>query len=323
MNRSILRTWLVRATLPVMIAMVAACGAAASTPPVPTPSASETPAQNPSATPIASATPTVQPTPGRIALKAYFLLFTGSDESPGQLVPVNREVDRTAAVARAAVERLLAGPTEDERAHDLRLGTIGTSIPKGTRLLGIDIGGGIATVDLSGEFASGDIRGDDRESWALRLAQVTYTLTQFPTIDGVRFRLDGKPTKAIEGHEGSPIDPATRAAYTDQLPGIFVDHPAWGAAITDPLTVSGIAQIVAEPPQFQAAFVDRTTDKIIVQQTVRAPCDTGCWQPPGGGEFQFRLSIPQGAIRGNMLLRVWEISARDGSHINVLDYPLR
>jgi germination protein M len=328
MNGSIPKAWFVRAAVLTSIWALAACaGVSGSSPPAATPSPSAIAATSPSAAPtgspaLPSPAPTAEPNPGRIALKAYFLLFAGSDESPGALVPVHREVEGTVAVARAAMEELLAGPTEDERAHDLRVGTIGTHIPEGTTLLGIDIENGIATVDLSGEFASGDILGDERESWAFRLAQVTFTLTQFPTVESVRFMVDGKPATAIEGHEGTPIDLATRDAYADQRPGIFVDQPAWGGALTDPLTVSGLVQTDADPPEFHAALVSRTTDEVVVQQTVRATCPIGCWQPPGGGEFEFRLSLPEGADRDDLMLRVWEVAA-DGNEVGVLQYPLR
>jgi spore germination protein GerM len=322
MNASILRPWLIRATILALIMSVAACGSARpSTLPVATPAPTEVAVQSPEATThVASAAPSAEPTPGKVALKAYFLLF-GNIDGPTPLISVNREVDETAGVAAAAMQQLLEGPTDDERAHDLRLGTIGTQIPEGTRLLSIDIERGVATVDLSAEFASGDIDGDDRESWAIRLAQVTFTLTQFPTVDSVMFRVDGNPTKAIEGHEGTPIDRATRDAYADQRPGIFIDQPAWGSAITNPLTVSGMAQTFAVPPEFHAALVDRSTDEIVVQQTVRAPCELGCWQPPGGGPFEFQISIPAGANRGDLLLRVWSVST-DGSLADFLEYPL-
>lgn len=322
MSGSTLRSWLRWATLLALIASVVGCGGVggSAAPSVATPSTSVTAAPGPSATPIASAAvtsaaPTALPTPDTIALKAYF-------GSPA-LVPVDREVPATAEVATAAMQQLLGGPTADELAQDPRFGTIVTKIPVGTRLLGIDIENGIATVDLSGEFVPGDKLGVDIESWAFRLAQVTFTLTQFPTVESVMFRVDGTPITAIEGHEGSQIDRATRDSYADQLPGIFVDQPAWGAAITDSLTVSGIAQTFADPPQFEAAIVDRTTDEIIVQQTVRAPCGTrSCWQPPGGGPFQVRLSIPGGVDRTDLLLRVWEVAA-DGSQVHLLEYPLR
>lgn len=327
MNGSMSSSWLVRTMLLASVVSLAGCGgASASSPAGVTPTPGVSAAASPWAAPAPSEAaispaPTPEPTPGRVALKAYFLLFAGSDESPGALVPVHRSVDRTTAVARAAMEQLLSGPTEDERAHDVTVGTIGTQIPDGTRLLGIGIESGIATVDLSGEFASGDILGDERESWASRLAQVTFTLTQFPTVESVRFMVDGRSATVIEGHEGTPIELATRDAYADQRPGIFVDQPAWGGVLTNPLMVSGLIQTDAEPPEFHAALVRRTTDEIVAQQTVRATCPVGCWQPPGGGTFQFEIAVPDGADRDDLMLRVWEVGA-DDSEVGMLQYPL-
>ena len=322
MNGSTLKTWLGSVML---VAVVAACGGGTSPTATPT-SPADTSPPSPSVEPSeAAATPSAassaQPSAGKLTLKAYFLLF-GNTDGPTPLVPVSREVDGTVAVARAAMEQLLAGPTDDERAHDLRVGTIGTRIPDGTRLLSLDVAEGVATVDLSGEFASGDITGDERESWAIRLAQVTYTLTQFPTVQSVRFLVDGGPGNAIEGHEGSPIDLATRAAYADQLPAVFVDDPAWGGALTDPLTVSGIAQVGGESPEFQAALVSRTTDETLIQQAVRPTCPTGCWQPPGGGGFDFQMAVPGGAEQDDLMLVVWAGPA-NGDQSNAVSYPLR
>ena len=330
MNGSTLKSWLVRASLLALTTSIGACSVGIATLPVATSAvAVATPAATRIATPsasaatIASPAPSTESSPNEIAVKAYFVKVGDVEDSPTPLVVVNRDIPRTEAVARAAMEQLLMGPTDEERAHDLRLGTIGTLIPKGTRLLGIAIDNGIATVDLSGEFASGRALGvDPARAWAWRLAQVTYTRTQFPTVQSVSFKVDGKPTLAIEGHEGTPIERATHSAYFDQLPAIFVDLPAWGAAITDSLTVSGIAQIFALEPQFEAALVDPETDEIIARQTVRPDCGEGCWQPPGGGEFEIHFSIPAGADRDALLLRLWEV-APDGSVIDVREYPLR
>jgi germination protein M len=330
MNGSTLKSWLVRASLLASMSSIGACSVgnatvsvATSAVPVATPAATTTATPSASAATIASPYPSVEPRSDEIAIKAYFVMVGVVEDSPTPLVAVHREIPWTAAVATAAMEQLLSGPTDLERAHDLRLGTIGTLIPEGTRLLGIAIDHGIATVDLSGEFASGAALGEDvARAWAWRLAQVTYTLTQFPTVQSVSFKVDGKPTMAIEGHEGTPIEHATRSAYFDQLPPIFVDRPAWDAAITDLFTVSGIAQIVALEPRFEAALVDRETDEVIVQQTVRPACGEGCWQPPGGGEFEIQFSIPAGADRDWLLLRLWEV-APDGSVIDFREYPLR
>ena len=52
----------------------------------------------------------------------------------------------------------------------------------------------------------------------MRLAQVVYTLTQFPSVDGVIFSLDGEPIDVLGG-EGVIIDhPLARSDYTDLLP---------------------------------------------------------------------------------------------------------
>jgi germination protein M len=329
MNGSTLKSWLVTASLLALTTSIAACSLASGTLPVATSAvpvaasaATTIGTPSPSAATIASPAPSVEPSSNDMAIKVYFVMVGNVEDSPTPLVAVHREIPRTAAVATAAIEQLLSGPTDQERAHDLRLGTIGTLIPEGTRLLGIATDNGTATVDLSGEFASGAALGvDAAKAWAWRLAQVTYTLTQFPTVQSVSFKVDGKPTMAIEGHEGTPIERATRSAYFDQLPPIFVDQPAWGAAITDPLTVSGIAQILTMPPQFEAALVDPATDEIIAQQTVRPECGECSWAPPGGGEFEIQFAIPAGADRDRLLLRLWEV-APDGSLINFREYPL-
>jgi spore germination protein GerM len=55
---------------------------------------------------------------------------------------------------------------------------IGTLVPADTRRLGLDISGGTATIDLSSEYQSGG----GSPSMTARLAQVVYTLTQFPIV---------------------------------------------------------------------------------------------------------------------------------------------
>ena len=138
-----------------------------------------------------SATPvgTVAPDAPGVTLEAIFM----RGEKVGT---AHRRVAPTKAVGRAAVEQLLAGPTADEQAAGLH-----TEIPAGTELLDLDIADGAATVDLSGEFVSGG----GSLSMRARLAQVVYTLTQFPTVDGVAFRIDGKPTTTFGG-EGVLIE---------------------------------------------------------------------------------------------------------------------
>ena len=82
----------------------------------------------------------------------------------------HREVPETQAVGRAALEELLKGPTPEEAAAGF-----GTEIPDGTALLGLEIDDdGVATVDLSSEFASGG----GSLTMFVRLAQAVHT--RFP-----------------------------------------------------------------------------------------------------------------------------------------------
>ena len=145
----------------------------------------------------------------------------------GKLVPVRRQVDETRAVGRAALNALFEGPTAEESAASPPLTT---SIPDGTILLGLDIADGLATVDLSRESKPVVLSA----SMFGRLAQVVYTLTQFPTVKQVAFQLDGEPVTVFSG-EGIVLDePSDREDYEAFLPSVFVDQPTWGATPPQP-----------------------------------------------------------------------------------------
>ena len=189
-------------------------------------------------------------------------------------MPVLREVPKTAQAATAAMTGLLAGPTADESGDR----TITSAVPAGTRLLGISIKNGVATVDLSTEFDSGG----GSASMQYRLAQVVYTLTQFSTVKSVVFKIEGE-TVTVFGSEGIVLDgPVGRADYYDQLPSIFVDRPAYGAALGNPGRVSGNADVFEAT--FRVAILD-AAGKSLVDQQVMATCGTGC-----RGTFDVTLS---------------------------------
>jgi hypothetical protein len=102
----------------------------------------------------------------------------------GRLVERLRTHSATRQVATAAVKALLDGPDRAERAAG-----IATEIPRETRLNSIVISSGVARIDLSSDYQSGA----SLRSLQLRLAQVVYTLTQFPTVSAVRLSVDGEP----------------------------------------------------------------------------------------------------------------------------------
>jgi germination protein M len=259
-------------------------------------------------------------------VRAYFVMEDGSGGevvNEPTLVPVLRTVPKSTATATAAMKALLAGPSATERAKTWPMKTL---IPAGSKLLGIEISGGLATVDLSAGFVS--LSPDDVGDGGVfelrgRLAQVVYTLTQFTTVDRVNFKLEGKPVKVLFGMP-DPVDgssealvldkPVTRATYRDRyLPLIFVDRPAWGAALLNPGRVTGLANVFEA--QFRIALLDRN-DKVLVDTPVRASCGTGCW-----GRFDVTLSYHVASAQWGTL-RVWDISEHSGKPVAVREYPV-
>jgi germination protein M len=288
--------------------LLAACASA------PTTSLVGSPGQASASRPVASANG--PDTDDNIALSVYFLM----DDPRGIdfLVPVERMVPLTDDAATAAIRELLAGPTAVEQLGNYLgrrgpLARLATAIPSGTQLRGIVIQNGVATIDLSGDFGSGGSQP------AVRQAQIVYTLTQFPTVTRVGFRLDGKPMNAIEGHEGTALAvPATRQRYFDQRRSVFVDQPAWRAAIGDTLLVTGETDREAG---IRLALVDGATNRVLVEQTVEASCHP-CMAPDAWGRFEARLRIPAGPRPSDLRLRVWEPPFHEGDATTVVDYPV-
>ncbi|HSK95137.1 MAG TPA: GerMN domain-containing protein [Euzebyales bacterium] len=131
-------------------------------------------------------------------VSVYFTRGDGVESIP-------RVVPQVARIGSAAMEQLLAGPTDAEIATGY-----GTHIPDGTRLRDLTIAGGVAVVDLSSEFDAGA----STFGLSLRLAQVACTLDAFATVDGVRFAIDGRVVDVFDG-DGQVTDrPVTCGDYT-------------------------------------------------------------------------------------------------------------
>ena len=264
----------------------------------------------PSADPSASTSPSPTPPEGTTVIRAYFY-FESVPGSSG-LVPILREVPATKAVATAAMAALLEGPDKTES------GAMSSAIPAETRLLGLTIKDGVATVDLSSEFESGG----GSASATIRLGQVVYTLTQFPTVKSVVFQVDGR-TVTVFGSEGIVLDgPVTRADYVDQLPAIFVDRPAYGASIGNPARITGSANVFEAT--FRITIIDGDGGTVADQSTL-ANCDSACQAACGdnGCRPSFDVTVQYDVPTAQWgTLRVWAGSAKDGSPVSVREYPV-
>ena len=171
--------------------------------PVTTTQAPTDPTTPPTTNPSESTTTTTTPPIPTRFVDVYFV-------KDGQhAVPIATAVPDTPQVATNAMKALIAGPTPDQEAAGLF-----SAVPKDTLLLGLTIDAGLARLDLSREFEAGG----GSFSMIARLAQVVYTLTQFPTIDAVELWLDGAPVTLFSG-EGLLLEgPMQPSDYFSALP---------------------------------------------------------------------------------------------------------
>jgi germination protein M len=117
------------------------------------------------------------------------------------LAPEVRTIQKSEGLARAAMGELIAGPSPGS-------GLLPT-IPQGTSLLDINVTeDGLCIVDFSQELlgeSSGEVIDDN-----LMVYSIVNTLTAFPTVECVQFRIDGETVETV----GENIS-ATAPLYPD------------------------------------------------------------------------------------------------------------
>lgn len=194
-----------------------------------------------------------------------------------------------AATPETALRALLDGPSAAERAA----GDV-TVIPAGTRVLGVDLDGREAVVDLTAEFAEGG----GSLSLVARVTQVVFTVTQFPGVEVVRFRLDGEPVVDLGG-EGLFVDGLTRDRYDWVVPRVLLERPAPGAFVDR--TIRLVAWASAAGAELRVEVLDASGARLL-DRTLPAPAAPGEWGavdtllpelPVGaGGRLTVRVSDP-------------------------------
>ena len=266
----------------------ACASGAASLGSVPTaPSASGTPAHRASVSPSERSTssPTATPT-GHVTFQVWFVRGE-------KLFATMRTVPSTPAIGRAALQAMLAGPSGEESGAGIR-----SDVPSGTRLLGLEIHDGIAFVDLSTGF-----RGTGAIAPIL-FGQVVWTLGQFSTVDKVVIKVDGAETTDV---------PQTKDEYERFLPAIVVYSPLIGSTVSNPVTISGTANV------FEATVSLRILDaggNEVGRGFTNATCGTGC-RGAYSTTLAYRVNDEQPGT-----VEVFESSAKDGSPVNVQKIPV-
>lgn len=251
---------------------------------------------------------TTSAAPGETGLVVYFLLEDLEEQTGGPfLVPVYRDLALGSDPVTSALGALVEGPTTGETDG---IPSISSALPEGTTVLGVDVDAGVANVDLSDEFDDGG----GSFSMIARLGQVVFTATRFDDVDRVQFLIEGAPVTVFSSEGIELSGPQDRSEFYDLLPPIFVDSPAWGEPVTSPVAVKGLSNVFEAVSQVMLTDDDGLR---LFEDTVMATCGTGCW---GDWEVEIPYTIDREQF-GSLI--VWENSARDGSQINVREYPIQ
>ena len=212
----------------------------------------------PSTTGSTAKTPTTAST---IPLELFYLA------SDGRLVAERGEVPSTQAVASAALHELATSPP----------GTT-TSVPDG----------------LSVAITKGDAKVIGATLTKAALAQVVYTLTEFPTV------------QTVNGE--------TRAEVEDFVPVILVEHPTPDEEVSSPLHVTGNANTYEATVEYELKDAGGT---VIAKGFTTATSGSGT-----RGTFEFTVPFKVDSAQDGTLV-VYETSAENGSRIHERAIPLR
>jgi germination protein M len=234
-------------------------------------------------------------------IAVYYLKSTDQEF---YLVREVHQVEKTTEVAQAALNELIKGDPVTPDAYRV--------LPEDTRILGINIDNGLATVDFSPEVLRANV-GSSGEG--LGIASIVNTLTEFPTIQEVAFTVDGQVENAMDwwGHVGLYEQPFQRDLSNVFEPAIWVTSPVKDQVISSPLKISGNARV------FEATVSFRLKDA--AGNVLAQGFATAAEGAPGRGDFEGELAFkPDGSGQGQ--LEVFEESMKDGSDLNKVIIPV-
>lgn len=150
-------------------------------------------------------------------------------DKSGFVVPYSMTLPETKSVAKQALEYLVeGGPISNLLPNGFR-----AVLPQDTQVLGVDIKDGTATVDFSKEF-----KNYKKEDEAKILQAITWTLTQFDSVENVKIWVNGHEQKEMPVN-GTPIqDGVSRAIGINHESSDVVD-----ITNTHPLTVYYMSEV--------------------------------------------------------------------------------
>ena len=118
------------------------------------------------------------------------LYFMSSDGA--SLDSEKRIIPKEEGLAKATMEQLIAGPKD---------AALSATLPDTVSLRGINISGGLCTVDFAPGLTAA--LSEDTDDQTLALYSIVNTLSQFATVDQVKILENGKPLGSVGGMDAS------------------------------------------------------------------------------------------------------------------------
>ncbi len=242
------------------------------------------------------------PPEGNLNLAVYYVKMTENDI---YLVREIHQVPPTKEVAKTAVEELInTNPTTPGAARLL---------PADTKVRGVTIKDGLATVDFSREVLRANVGASGE---AMGIESIVNTLTELPGVQKVSFMVEGKVDEGAMdwwGHVGLYTQPFSRDVSKVYEPVIWVTAPAPGQKVTAPLVVRGSARVFEGT--VNARLVDES-GKVLVEGY-----GTAAEGAPGRGDFEISLPFTAPSPGGGKLAVFWK-SPKDGKDMDEVNVPV-
>lgn len=120
-------------------------------------------------------------------------------DADGAIIPATRDIPRQEGIAKSAIKCLI---DNEENRNALKTYGLEPVLPQGTEVQGINISGGIASIDFNNNILSYK----DKDQEKRIISSIVYTLTEFNTINGVILLVNGYEQKNLKyGNNGSGI----------------------------------------------------------------------------------------------------------------------
>ena len=210
------------------------------------------------------------------------------------LVRETHTIPKTEAVAKAALEELLKNDAQTEGAF--------VSFREDQRIIGVDIENGVATVNLSPEYLLQEQSGN-AETYSI-LAMVN-TLTEFPSIEEVKFLVDGEEAQ-VGGLAGIKVpEKLVRNLSLVLEPEIWINTPEDGAVLSgNKIRIEGSAMVFEKTLHYKLEDKD---GNVLVEDflTMSEGSDMR-------GIFDFEIEVPE-TDASEFKLSLYGASGKDGS----------